>query len=264
MPSVGETVWMAHVHMFCDESGKVHNSDYISFCAFLGNNEQWTKLLPAWKALRIALHVPPIHVSAILHPTENNGWLEVKNRWGSDWDHKSEEMLDDFASIIEGAKVVSVGAVVDARSFRGMSLPLLKAELQEEDPHYFAFEVTVLTSLEKVTWGGSEDVLGLQVDDDEEKAILCYQLLRSLKSHSAKARERIGGICFVSDALYPGIQAADMLSHEARRLMVEHLPPSERFLKMTYNLAHEPTLFDAAYLQKMEDQLVEESNKKGL
>jgi hypothetical protein len=241
--------------MFCDESGKVNNSDYISFCAFLGNNNEWLQLLEAWKALRIALRVPPIHVSAILHPTDKNGWLEVKNRWGNDWPQKSENMLDDFASIIEESKVVSVGAVVDARSFRDMSLPMLKAELPDKDPHYFAFEITVLTSLETVTWGGSEDVLGLQVDDDEEKSILCYQLLRALKSHSAKARQRISGICFVSDALYPGVQAADMLAHEARRIMVEHLPPSKRFLRMTYNLAHQPTLFDAAYLQRMEAHL---------
>jgi hypothetical protein len=171
-------------------------------------------------------------------------------------------MLDDFASIIEDSKVVCAGAVVDTRSFRDMDLPLLKAELQEEDPHYFAFEVTVLTSLEKVMWGGSEDVLGLQVDDDEEKAMLCYQLLRSLKSHSAKARERIAGICFVSDALYPGIQAADMLAHEARRLMTgSEAEPSKRFLRLTCNLQHQPMLFNAAMLQKIEDHL--STSKKG-
>src|ERR1700686_3365686 len=132
MPSVGETVWMAHIHMFCDESGKVDNSPYISFCGFLGNNDQWLKVLSAWKALRIALHVPPIHVSAILHPSEKNGWLEVKDRWGSDWPQKSERMLDDFASIIEDSRVVCVGAIVDTGSFKDMHFPLLKAELPNE------------------------------------------------------------------------------------------------------------------------------------
>jgi len=247
---------MAHVHMFCDESGKIQNSDFISFCAFLGNNDQWQKFLQGWRALRLALEVPPIHVSAILHPTEKNGWLQVKDRWGVDYANKCEQMFDDFASVIEETRVVCAGAVLDALSFRNMSLPLLKAELKEEDPHYFAFEVTVLTSLEKVLWTDAEGVLGIMVDDDEEKAIQCYRLLRLLKSHNVKAKERIGGICFASDALYPGIQAADMLAHEARRLMTgSQAEPSKRFLRMTCNLQHQPMLFNAVTLQKIEDHL---------
>jgi len=253
--------WMAHVHMFCDESGKIQNSDFISFCAFLGNNDQWVKFLPSWRALRLALQVPPIHVSAILHPTAKNGWLEIKDRWGADYEGKCERMLNDFASIIEETRIVCTGAVLDARSFRNMPLPELKAELKGDDPHYFAFEVTIMTTLEKILWVDAEGVLGLQVDDDEEKAIRCYQLLRTLKLHNAKAKERIGGICFVSDALYPGIQAADMLAHEARRLMTDsHAQPSVRFLKMTCNLQHQPMLLDAALLQRMEDDIV--SKKK--
>lgn len=250
---------MAQVHLFCDESGKVHSSDYTSFCAFMGLDQQWQKLLAGWRALRLELQVPAIHVSAILHPTEKNGWMAVKDRWKDEYVQKCDEMLDRFASVIFDSEVVALGAVVDAKSFRDMSLPELKKDTYN-DPHYLAFSVVVMRALALITWADKEGTLGLLVDDDEEKAFHCYQLLNSLKLHSPEVKDRVSGICFVSDHIYPGIQGADMFAHEARRLMTNQLPASERFLRMTRKGTYQPFLFGAERLQEMENDLAKEKN----
>jgi hypothetical protein len=47
-----------------------------------------------------------------------------------------------------------------------------------------------------------------------------------------------------------------MLAHEARRLMTgSEAEPSKRFRRMTCNLQHQPMLFNAEMLQKIEDHL---------
>lgn len=249
---------MAAVQFHCDESGKVGNSPYIAFCGFLGNGDQWSKLLAAWRAARIRLHVPPIHVSAMLHPTSKNGWLPTSQKYGDKWLGKCQEILDEFAAIVEQEKIVCFGAVVDAIAFQSLSLPILQ-ERTMGDPHYLAFESTVVGALTKVLWGDTNATMGLIMDDDEEKAKHCYDLYRLLRKHNPQAKERLSGICFASDDLYPGIQAADMLAHESRRLMVDSEPAaSERFKKLTCNCEHQPILLTAQRLREWEAELQEE------
>lgn len=251
---------MAAVQFHCDESGKKDNSSHVAFCGFLGIGDQWGKLLQAWRAERLRLQVPPIHVSAMLHPTAKNGWLPVSNEYGDQWPNKCQEILDGFSAIIEEQKLVCFGTVIDVKAFQSLNLPILH-ERTTGDPHYLAFESTVIGALQKVLWGDpSSGTMGLIMDDDQEKAMSCYHLYRMIRDHNPQAKERLSGICFASDDLYPGIQAADMLAHESRRLAVEGIPasPSERFKKLTCNLAHQPIILNAQRLQEGEAELQEE------
>jgi hypothetical protein len=248
---------MAAVQFHCDESGKFQNSSYVSFCGFLGNGDQWAKLLAAWRAARIRHHVPPIHVSAMLHPSEKNGWLAVSQKYEDKWPDKCREILDDFSLVIEEQKLICFGTVIDVKAFASLNLPILQ-ERTAGDPHYLAVETTMIGALTKVLWGDSNATMGLIMDDDEEKAMPCYRLYRMVREHNPKAKERYSGICFASDDLYPGIQAADMLAHESRRLMIANEPASERFKKLTCNCEHQPILLNAQRLQEWEAELQEE------
>jgi hypothetical protein len=256
-PEVVEVCWMAHVQFHGDESGKFQNSPYVAFCGFLGNSDQWAKFVPAWRAARIKHQVPPIHVSAMLHPTEKNGWLPISQRYGDKWPDQCQQILNEFSAIIAQEGLICSGTVIDATAFESLSLPMLQ-ERTIGDPHYLAFETTMVGALEKVLWGDTNATMGVVMDDDEEKAILCYRLYRLLREHNTKAKERLSGICFGSDDLYPGIQAADMLAHESRRLMIEAAPPSERFAKLTCNGKHQPILLSAERLEAWEKELREE------
>lgn len=178
----------------------------------------------------------------------------VKKRWGSEYDERCDLLLDECALLIHDAKLICVGTIVDCNAFKSGSVPKLK-KATYDDPHYLAFQWTVLRSLERVEWGDTDALLGLLLDDDYEKAIHCYQLLRSLKEQHPESKKRISGICFCSDDKYPGVQAADIIAHEARRLATEKAPePSKRFRLLTQNLSNQPHMFDEKALLRLEDE----------
>lgn len=243
---------MAHAHFYCDESGKTHSSPFVSFCGYIGNNDQWEQFRAKWRELRLFLGVPPIHVTAIMNSDKNEEWAKVKRKWGADWEKKRDEMLLGFANVVYDSKVACVGASIDCSAYK-MFPKTMKATYQ--DAHYLAFQWTVLRSIEKVEWGDSEALLGLVMDDDQEKAIHCYQLFTSLKKQKPEIKKRISGICFSNDKFYPGLQAADMIAYEARNLMTKGEPkPSEFFLRLTSDGFSQPHLFNAATLGEFEKQ----------
>ena len=242
---------MAHIHMFCDESGKCHNSPAISFCGYVGNSEQWDKFGLRWKSLIVKWEVPPIHMRAITMPDKDEEWNKVRVKWGDEWETKKDSMLDDFATLIYDSPIICVGATIDCAAF--LALPALKKRVG--DAHYIAFQWAVLRALEKVEWGESDALMGLLLDDDYEKAVHCYALLRSLKEQHPETKKRISSICFCNDKVFPGVQAADMIAMRRGDLGWASEPkPSPRYLRLTGGGMHGPHLFDAAALTALEEE----------
>jgi hypothetical protein len=69
-------------------------------------------------------------------------------------------------------------------------------------------------------------------------------------------------MCFGNDKSYPGIQAADILAYESRRLMIERTKnpdyePTELYLALTFFLHHQPKLYTPAIL----DELAQRTNE---
>lgn len=246
---------MAAIHLYCDESGKFERNDFTSFCGYIGNAGEWEKFSEAWNQIRQFYQVPPIHMRGIMHPEDNKEWLAVKTRCGTEWDTKRDEMLARLAMKVQEHTLICIGAVVDSGHFRSMPDSTFKAKV--EDPHYLAFQDVVLRSVDKVNWGDSDDrAIGFVLDDNEQTAVTCYQLLRKLKLLKPELKKRISGICFVEDSRYPGVQAADMIAYEARRLMVgkmkdSALPPSAMYVALTGALDHKPFYYNAEVLDKM-------------
>jgi hypothetical protein len=98
----------------------------------------------------------------------------------------------------------------------------------------------------------------LILDDDEATAMGCYQLLSKLKKHpeAPTVRNRVSSICFVDDSQYPGVQAADMVTYESRKFMVDRIAnsnvePSELWKTLT-RPDSQPHLFDGPALDELE------------
>jgi hypothetical protein len=114
----------------------------------------------------------------------------------------------------------------------------------------------VLRSIEKVEWGDHDVALSLVLDDNEQTAVTCYQLLRKLRLLKPELKKRISGICFVEDSRYPGVQAADLIAYEARRYMVGKLvnsdqEPSKLLVTLTGYGDYRPVLYTASVLDDM-------------
>jgi hypothetical protein len=246
---------MAHFYIYGDESGKLAQSDYVSFCGYLGHNSEWERVSLEWNNLRLAWDVPPLHMRCIMSPERPrcDEWGRVKRKWGSAWEDKRDRMLLEFSAAILHSTVVCAGSVVDSSHFRSMPDSQFKREMR--DPLFLGFYTMLMESLDKVDRISSSLSIGLVIDDDQQYGMDCYALLNSLKEGFPRVRERIRAMTLANDAEYPGLQMADMISYEARSRMVERLKakdsaPSDMFIALTRNMDHQPKLWSAEFLDK--------------
>ncbi|SRR5713101_5068726 len=243
---------MGVFHIYADASGKVAKSDYTSFCGYVGHVSEWYRLTSEWETCRFKWQVPPIHMSPIMYPERDAEWLKVRTEWGKQWEPKRDAMLEDFAGIIRRANVVCVGAVVDATHFNKIADADPDFKKLFQDTMYLALHTVVTKGIEKTEVVDKHSPITLVLDDDPEYSIMCYRLVQALKRDKPKVKERIHGVAFVNDQSFPGVQAADVVAYEARRLMVEDAPASKLLESLTLGLTHQPLQFTPSYLDQMQ------------
>jgi hypothetical protein len=241
-----------------DESGKLgKNTDFTSFCGYIAHISEWQRLDLEWNNARLRFQCPPIHMSRIMAPDQKDDeWKATKNKWGMDWEARRDLMLQDFAKTVLAAQVICIGAVVDAAHFRHLCDIDPKFKARFKDPIYMAFHTFVMRGIEKTEIIDKCSPITLFLDDDKQFAMGCYDYIWQLKSDFPKARERVHGVAFVNDASYPGVQAADMIAYESRRLMVERkakpdTPMSDRYMDLTLYAIHQPHYYNAAVLDEL-------------
>ncbi len=126
-----------------------------------------------------------------------------------------------------------------------------------------AFHTFVLRGVDKTEVIDKHSPIGIVVDEDEEFAVKIYQqitmLRKDLDAELAKTvdldvrerirrvRDRVHAISFVNDVSYPGIQAADMVAYESRKIMVDRLKKpdatSELYDNLTFSQTHQPKFY---------------------
>ena len=250
--------WLATFHIYGDESGKLKSkADFTSFCGYVAHVSEWERFGMEWNNCRFRWQVPPVHMARIMFPdVKNDEWQATKKKWGKLWEKKRDMMLSDFAATIRSAQIACVGAVVDANHFRKLADLDPKFKEAHRDPIHMAFHTFVMRGIEKTEIIDKHSAIGVVVDEDREFSMKVYEQLNSLKDTFAKVRERVHAVSFVNDANYPGVQAADMIAYEARRLMVEKIKqpdiqPSELYLALTLYGVHAPKYYNAQILDKL-------------
>jgi hypothetical protein len=251
---------MAYFYIYADESGKMgKKSDFVCICGYIGHDSEWGRFSEEWRSLQFRWGVPTIHMSAIMNPERNEKdkrWLGVKTRWGSHWEHDRDQMLREFAGLIQQGNVASIGAIVDSAHFLRLSDKFKEAW---EDPYYMALQLVLGEAIDKINLVGSRDVLNLILDDSEEHAFKCYKKVTSMKRSIDHYKNRIAGIGFATDDFWPGIQAADMFAYHARNFMREKqenpdAKPSPILHALSMQARHPPKYMTAAILDGLDKE----------
>ena len=254
--------YVAVYSIYLDESGKLASSaDYTSFCGFVAHVTEWERLALEWNNCRITWQAPPIHMARIMFPDrKDDAWKGFKDKHGKNWDAARDAMLGDFAAIVRQSHLACVGAVVDANAFRALKDSDFKRTAR--DPLYFSFHTAIMRGIEKTEVVDKHSPVSVVVDDDAQFAVFCYNTLNQLKqnpdSRFDKVRERVHEISFGNDASYPGLQAADMVAYESRKLIVDRMAsgnkpkPSDLFRMLTKSGLHQPRLYTAEILKQLE------------
>lgn len=241
-----------------DESGKLgKNTDYTSFCGYIAHVSEWQRFDQEWKNCRLRFQAPPIHMSRIMNPDQkNDDWKRLKDEKGKNWDAWRDLLLQDLAKTILSAQIVCVGAAVDSAHFRDLCDADSKFKERFKDPIYLALHTLVMRGIEKTEIVDSCSPIGVFVDDDPQFAKGVYDYVVELKQHFTKVKSRVHSVSFVNDASYSGIQAADVIAYETRKLMVEvkndpATPMSDRYRDLTLFGSHQPKRYDAKTLDEL-------------
>jgi hypothetical protein len=246
--------------MFADESGKLgKNTDYTSFCGYIAHVSEWQRVDLEWGNARLRFQCPPVHMSRIMAPDQKEDeWKKTKGDWGSEWEPRRDLMLRDFGKIILSAQVICIGAAVDSAHFRHLCQIDAKFKERFKDPIYMALHTLVMRGIEKTEIVDKCSPVSIFVDDDQQFAKGVYDYVCHLKVEFPKVRERLHEVSFVNDGSFPGVQAADMISYETRRLMVErnrdqNAPMSDLYKDLTLYAIHQPRLYNQRLLDELRE-----------
>ena len=248
----GWKVHVAYYRITADESGKLNSkAEYTSFCGYVGLSAEWNRFEMEWLSCLFKWQVPPIHMAKIYRPEGDKEWAAVRDKWGARWEHDRVKMLEEFGMIIHNSQLITVGGVVDAEHFRSMPDSLYKRAVK--NPMFLSEQTLIMESIGHTRF--APQTMSLVIDDDREFAMECYEWLGILKDTFPEVKERMVGICFGNDKAYPGLQAADMIAYEARKLMVESkanpdAEPSLLFGLLTHAGRTQPKLINAAQLDE--------------
>jgi hypothetical protein len=185
-----------------DESGKLADSEWVVFAGLLAKPVSWERFAREW-SMRLRREKIPF-----LHTTDAMNFRGKFTRWDA---KRRDQLLVDLAHIVR--EYVSKLIVVPVSTAIFRINPIAVQELR--NPQYAAFEACMLDLVRWCKVNG--DQLHIICDDEEQLAMGCYRLLNKLRIRHADVRKTIAGICFQQEDNFPPLQAADMLSHLARR-----------------------------------------------
>jgi hypothetical protein len=244
---------MGIFYLYADESGKFNRkSEYTSFCGYVTSELEWWRFGVEWEACRHKWQVPAVHMADIAHPENCEAWAAIKSKWGKTWDKRKEDMLRSFGRIVLQSNAVAVGSTVDSAYYEKMPETDYKRDMH--DPLYLAFYNLVRNALDTLDNTSTCHTLSVIVDDDQQSAENYYNLLGGMrKQFPIEVNSRISQLAFGNDVAYAGLQAADMLAYESRRLMVERkkdsaIAPSDLYVALTLQGLHQPTFYDPHFL----------------
>lgn len=250
--------------IFGDESGKLHQGHYTSFCGYVAHVSTWNAFSDMWNRCRFRWQVPPIHMARIMYPDrKDDEWKKIKEQWGQSWEDKRDVMLSELATIVKGSGAICVGGIVDAAHFRKVADSDPAFRVICKDPIYFSFQSLLMRGIDKTEVIDSHSSIGLVIDDDEEFAMEVYRQFNVIKKELdpqlrrrydestlaklKRVKDRVQTISFADDASHPGLQAADMIAYETRRMMVERITnpeaTSELYEQLTFFRTNQPKFY---------------------
>jgi hypothetical protein len=203
-------------------------------------------------------------MARIMYPDrKDDEWKRTKEHWGAAWDDKRKVMLGEFSEIVKQSGVVCVGGIVDSAHFQKVadSDPDFKAIWR--DPVYMSFHSLLMRGIDKTEVIDTSSSIGLVIDDDEQFSMSVYRYFNMFKKEldpqlrgrydeatlakMKRVKERVTTISFADDASHPGLQAADMIAYETRRMMIERKKnpdtSSELYERLTFFGSNQPKFY---------------------
>jgi hypothetical protein len=201
-----EDLVVAHIYAYFDESGKKDDHRVVVFAGFAAPAQTVHEFQNRWNGLLREYGIEEFTAKKMLRYSEPCGKM---TRF--DPEARGREVTRFIREITEGLELGILSAV-DVNAFDSL---LDFHPHFGGDPHYLAFYAVIMQMLQHYVIPRKLNI-GLICDDEEEKAIACYRLLKRMKSQIPEIRERVVSICFSDSRQYPILQAADLFAYIIR------------------------------------------------
>jgi hypothetical protein len=221
---------LAHLFAHFDESGKYKEHPIVAFSGFVDGMERWGTFGGKWVQLLRSCQLKDFHAVRALRYSRPYGNLPKGTS-----QERTSQILPFIKEIVQGISL-GIAVAVDVREYRKVKE---LHRLYGPDPHYFAFAVAINIILRHFEIP-REYTVGLICDDDQEKAIRCYKLLKKLKLNIPEVAKRVTSICFSDDRDTPQVQAADLFAYlsqsEAQRIFAGREYPYQSLFQSFFNV----------------------------
>jgi hypothetical protein len=208
--------------VYADESGIQATSPYCIVAGYRGSPRQWKKFNTEWQAVLCEFKVTaPFHSKVfvnrkVITDPAKNPYL----RWP---DKKATEFHQALLDIFRRRQVYPVGCSVDVRAFRSYShaeqcvlvgylAPAATRRNQRKPaPYHLAFRYMVVDAVNEVHPDTEVHFVVSEQREYRQRALDGYAMTKQY-DQTGQAR-RMKGISFEDPADFPGLQAADLLTH---------------------------------------------------
>jgi hypothetical protein len=197
-------------NLFCDEGGKYHTGDVVSFVGLVVSPARLQTFNDAWQALLQSYELHSFHMRQLADVYSAHGPKLPRDRTIP----QTITALIPFADCINANLEIGLIQAWDVKGY--ISMPTAAKERlggSLDDPHYMAFVRGIVEVNSRLLENNTVNVI---CDDDLMKAWDMYLHYRAICQAMPEIKKRVAALTFARDDDFPALQAADMLAFLSR------------------------------------------------
>jgi len=210
LQSLEREPFMAIIHAYFDESGKMGDHPVVTFTGVCANQSRLKTFDDAWNTLLRQYGLKSLHM---YKASQLNKIVGPRMPRHQPLDERIKA-LTPFADCINEHLECGLIQALDVKGFKSLTVAAKAGVGSPDDPHYLAFARGIL---EIVNYASDDDKVSLICDDDENTAWGCYAHYRAIRKAHEGVKEKIVSLSFSNDEYFPSLQAADMVAYLSRK-----------------------------------------------
>lgn len=213
--------WMAFLETYLDESGTHEQSPIVTVAGLLGTTTDWKGFSEEWSAVLRRAGLSRFHMKEFEEGYGESGALSAEER--TDVKIALIDTINRTPSIIQVCSLVR--GTIENRSSGPMAGILTRAY------EFCCGDVmSALLQTAAVTFPGAEEKIAFVCDRQRESGPAVMRQFEAMRSDPAYLgpRERMGSITFADSAIYPPLQAADLVAGEVRKDGINRQSPGKK------------------------------------
>ena len=172
-------------YVFCDESGKWQDRDFICLCGYLSTEDNWNRFQKDWQVLCSRFNLNGLHLCSYYDEASAKGWTAPH----------ATEVLQEFGKVIRDNILVGFAIGLDAKYYR--SLP--RDQREAFDPPTACLQRLLRLIRNRLDRERYQGRISITLDEEEGAVISLYKSILRLRRCDPVLGRYIGAVSFADD-----------------------------------------------------------------